>query len=64
MPPTPMTTADSPWLTLARLITAPTPVITPQPTSDAEVSGISFGMAMADVAFTTVSSTKADVLAN
>ena len=37
MPPTPMTTTDSPWVTLARLNTAPTPVSTPQPMSEAEV---------------------------
>ena len=60
MPPTPMTTADWPWVTLARLNTAPTPVSTPQPMRQALVSGTSSGIATAWVALTTVSSTNTD----
>ena len=44
-PPQPYTTAVWPTSTLERYITAPTPVITPQPTRQAEVNGTSFGMA-------------------
>ena len=44
MPPTPITTTDWPWVTLARLNTAPTPVSTPQPMSEAEVNGTSSGI--------------------
>src|SRR5690606_31274970 len=64
MPPTPITTTDWPWATFARLNTAPTPVSTPQPMSDAEVSGTSSGIFTAWVALTTVSSQKTPRLAN
>ena len=37
MPPTPMTTADWPWVALARLNTAPTPVSDAQPMRQADV---------------------------
>jgi hypothetical protein len=39
MPPTPITITLCPWETLARLNTAPTPVMTPQPSSDATSNG-------------------------
>ncbi len=61
MPPAPMTTTDSPWPTLARLSTAPTPVSTPQPMSAAEVSGTSSGIFTAWTALTTVRSAKAEL---
>src|SRR6476620_978882 len=64
MPPTPMTTTDWPCDTFARLNTAPTPVRTPQPMSEAEANGTSLEIGMADVPLTTVSSTKTEVLAN
>src|SRR5437763_1019998 len=64
MPPTPMTTTLAPVGTCARCSTAPTPVSTPQPTSEAAVMGTSAGMGTAWLAFTTVRSEKTDALAN
>ena len=40
-PPQPNTTTDEPGVTLAVLMAAPTPVITPQPTSEAISKGMS-----------------------
>ena len=64
MPPTPMTSTLWPWVTLARLNTAPTPVMTPQPSSDATSKGTSLLIGTAWRAFTTVCSVNAPMLAN
>ena len=50
----------SPGRTLARFNTAPTPVSTPQPIRQAEVSGTSLGMRTACTSLTTVTSEKTD----
>ena len=55
-PPQPKTATVSPGRTFAVLMTAPTPVITPQPTRHARSRGISSGILMAAVARTTVRS--------
>src|SRR6185437_1396029 len=62
-PPTPNTAAVSPGRTRARLSTAPTPVSTPQPMRQADVSGTSFGIRTAWTSETTVSSEKTEVAA-
>src|SRR5580698_6902739 len=62
-PPTPNTAAVSPGRTLARFSTAPTPVSTPQPMRQAEVSGTSLGMRTACTALTTVISEKTEAAA-
>ena len=62
-PPTPKTAAVSPGRTRARLSTAPTPVSTPQPMRQAEVSGTSEGMRTAWTSFTTVTSVKTEAAA-
>ena len=64
MPPTPITSTLWPWVTLARLNTAPTPVMTPQPSSDATSNGTSLLIGTAWRALTTVCSVKAPMLAN
>src|SRR5947209_9887460 len=63
MPPMPNTATLSPYETLARLSTAPTPVITAQPTRAADSSGTSSGIFTAWRSSTTVRSTKAETLA-
>ena len=62
-PPTPKTAAVSPGRTRARLSTAPTPVRTPQPMRQADVSGTSFGILTAWTSWTTVDSAKTDAAA-
>src|SRR4051794_33136066 len=64
MPPTPITSTLWPWDTLARLNTAPTPVMTPQPSSEATSKGTSLLIGTAWRAFTTVCSENAPMLAN
>src|SRR3954466_13217370 len=63
MPPTPMTSTLAPAGTRARCSTAPTPVSTPQPTSDAADIGTSSGIFTAWFALTTVRSEKTDAFA-
>src|SRR3974390_262755 len=62
-PPTPNTAAVSPGFALARLSTAPTPVRTPQPIRQADVSGMSFGMRTACTSLTIVVSEKTEAAA-
>ena len=64
MPPTPITMADWPWVGLARLNTAPTPVSTAQPMRLADASGTSGSITTAWVSFTTVCSANTPALAN
>jgi hypothetical protein len=63
IPPTPMTTAVSLVATWARLIAAPTPVMTAQPMSDADGRGTSAGMGTTWIASTTVCSQNTEALA-
>ena len=58
-PPQPMTATVAPGSTRAVLITAPTPVITPQPTSAASSYGTSAAIFTAPSSGTTISSAKA-----
>jgi len=60
----PTTTADWPWVTRARLITAPTPVSTAQPMRLADANGTSLSMTTAWDSFTTVASANTPALAN
>src|SRR3569623_698204 len=46
-PPQPITSTDDPGSTCAALNTAPTPVMTPQPTSDATSKGMSSSILLA-----------------
>src|SRR5262245_28139391 len=55
-PPQPNTATDEPGVTFAVLIAAPTPVITPQPTSAALSSGIALSITQALIAGTITSS--------
>ena len=55
-PPAPKTATDWPGSTRAVLITAPTPVITPQPTRQALSSGMSASIGMQPLSGTTVNS--------
>ena len=63
MPPTPMTRTVAPSGTFARFSTAPMPVSTPQPISDADASGTSAGIGMHWLALTTVRSENTEALA-
>ena len=55
-PPQPKTTTDEPGATLAVLMAAPTPVMTPQPMSEAISKGTSSSILMAACHGMTVSS--------
>ena len=55
-PPAPKTATDCPASTRAVLITAPTPVITPQPIRQARSSGMSASIGMQPLSGTTVHS--------
>src|SRR6185369_4808519 len=59
-PPAPNTTIDAPASTLAVLITAPTPVITPHPTRHAASSGAASRIGTAPCSATTVYSLNDD----
>ncbi len=61
-PPAPMTTAVSPGRSRAVLVTAPSPVITPQARRAALSNGTSFAIATACEAWTTTLCAKAAVL--
>ena len=63
MPPTPNTVTSWPCFTSARLNTAPTPVMTPQPMRAADSSGTSFGMGTTWLAWTTVVSANTEAAA-
>jgi len=60
-PPQPKTTTDEPGVTLAVLIAAPTPVMTPQPMSDAISSGTVGSMGTTACCGRTISSAKVPV---
>ena len=64
MPPTPNTATSWPGWTLARLSTAPAPVMTPQPMRQAEVSGTLSSIFTTWRELTTVYSAKAELAAN
>src|SRR3954452_10655717 len=64
MPPTPITRTLAPAGTFARCSTAPTPVRTPHPTSDADAIGTSAGIFTAWLALTTVRSENTEAVAN
>ena len=61
MPPKPNTATVSPACTLAALVTAPIPVVTPQPSRHTFSSGASFGILANEISATTVCSAKVDV---
>src|SRR5262249_14210647 len=61
-PPQPMMATVAPGSTLAALNTAPTPVITPQPTSAARSSGMSGSIFTIEFSCTNISSAKDDRL--
>ena len=63
-PPQPITATVEPGSTLAALNTAPTPVITPQPTSAARSSGISGSIFTIEFSCTSICSAKEDRLRN
>ena len=63
IPPTPKTAAVSPGCTEARLNTAPIPVRTPQPMSEAEVKGTSLEIRTAWTSATIVYSAKTEAAA-
>ena len=63
-PPQPMTATVEPAGTRAVLITAPTPVMTPQPTSVARSSGMSRSIFTSAFSCTTICSAKAERLRN
>ena len=60
-PPQPKTTTDDPGRTLAVLIAAPTPVVTPQPISEATSNGTSSSILIAACDGTTISSANVPV---
>ena len=62
-PPTPKTADVSPACTLARFSTAPTPVSTPQPIRQADVSGTSFEILTAWTSLTMVDSANTEAAA-
>jgi len=61
-PPQPITATVAPGSTLAALNTAPTPVITPQPTSAARSSGISSSIFTIEFSCTSICSPNDDRL--
>ena len=61
-PPQPITATVAPGSTLAALNTAPTPVITPQPTSAARSSGMSSSIFTIEFSCTSICSPKDDRL--
>ena len=63
-PPQPITATVEPGSTLAALNTAPTPVITPQPTSAARSSGMSGSIFTIAFSCTSISSAKDDRFRN
>src|SRR5262249_13513438 len=63
-PPHPITATDEPGFTFAVLTAAPTPVVTPQPISDATSYGTSSGIFTAQFCGTTSSSENVPVPAN
>jgi hypothetical protein len=64
MPPTPNTAIVAPVSTLARLTTAPKPVMTPQPISAARSNGTRGSIEIAPCSRTTVYSANTEALAN
>ena len=63
-PPQPITATVAPGSTLAALNTAPTPVITPQPTSAARSSGMSGSIFTIEFSCTSICSAKDERLRN
>src|SRR5438477_6322068 len=63
-PPQPITATVAPGSTLAALNTAPTPVITPQPTSAARSSGMSSSIFTIEFSCTSICSAKDDRFRN